>query len=623
MTDFSNTFTPISVPALPAGSDANAIATFNASFVSNLANSANSLLLSSITLKNTDFYSVGDIPVLGPQLAIQFPVIDSKPTRSDPVVDWSTIETKLDQLAALATPSAPTLVTTAIDVPSLDATSPTIVLPAAPSTDVGAAPSGAPSIVEPTIPDAPVITLPTVPTFDELQLPSPPSFQLPAFTAVAPQNLLTPPTAQFAYVDPGYASSLHDPLVVKLLGDLQNGTYGIDPDVESALWFRARDRAAQQAMAEVEEARRAMAATSFPMPQGTMNEAIAQAEQKAQQLLSEANREIGIRRSDLYVEGRKFTIQQVAQYEKIRIDLYNATQERALNFAKATVELGIAVYDATVRNFAAQLEAYKTEASVFSERVRGELAKAELYRTQVEAEKLRVDFNRAKIEMFNAQLAAINSTVELYKSRLAAAEALIRVQAQRIEIFREQVLAYAERVRAKEAEYGIYQAQIKGQLAGLEVYKAQIDAYNARVAGLDAKARIQLQSNEALLQNFRAASQVYSNQLASFERQVSARLDEAKTKGTLYAVDVDAYRAMVGAVVDATKVYAEGARYVLDWNKASLASKVAQVEFRLKQLGYTVELQKDINEKGVAFMGPALAAAASGLNSLGSSSLSG
>lgn len=622
MTDFSNAFTPIVVPTLPGNPQPSDLFAFNAQFVTNIAASANALLASSLTLKNTDFYSVGDIPVLGNQLAVSLPVLPSAPTRSDPVVDWATLENKVAQLTALVAPAAPSLASVAVDTPSLTATAPTITLPTAPSADVGAAPTGAPNIVDPVLPDAPLITIQAVPTFEELSLPSAPGFQLPTFTAVAPINNLAPPTATFSYVDPGYVSALQNPLVAKLLSDMQNGTYGIEPQVESALWYRAQERAAQQANAEVEEAIRRMSSTSFPMPQGALLEQIAQAEQKKQQLLSEANKEIGIKRADLYVEGRRFTIQEVRQYEGLLMNLYNATQERALNMSKATVELGVAVYDASVRNFNAQLDAYKTEASVFSERVRGELAKAEVYRAQIEAEKTKVDFNRAKLELYNSQLAAIRTTVDLYNARVQSANVFMQLQAQRVEVFRAQIQAYAERVRAKEAEYNIYQAQIKGQLAGLEVYRAQIDAYNATLSGLELKSRVQIQSNEKLLQSFEASTKVYSSQLASFDKQLTTLLDEAKTKGQLYATDVEAYRSLVGAIVDSARIYAEGARYVLDWNKASLAAKVSQVEFRLKQLGMTVELQKDVNTKGVEFMGPALSGVASGLNSLGVSTVS-
>jgi hypothetical protein len=620
MADFHASLTPITVPILSENT-ADAIAQFQAGFTANIVTTGNSLLAAYLALKDTDFFAVGDIPPLqaisGYVNPALFEIANERPTATAPDVDWDELNTKLDQLAALIVPSAPSLQTVDVDVPELLAVEPTIVLPSAPDPDVGPAPSNAPSLEEAPTPDAPLIALPDVPTFEDLQLPQAPSFSLPSFDAEVPQNLLTPPTVQFAYVDPGYVSPLHEPLVIKLLADLQNGSYGIEPSDEDALWFRARDRAAQQARNEVAETLRRASATSFPMPQGPLFDAIAQAEQKHASTLSEANRDIALRRSELYVEGRKFTIAQVQGYEKIRIDLYNATQERAINYAKLVVDTGIAIYDAGVRNYVAQLQGYKAESEAFESRMRAELVKAEIFKAQVQAESLRVDFNRAKIEQYRAQLAGIQTVVDLYKSRLQASTLFMQLQQQKLDVFRTQVQSYAERVRAKEAEFGIYQAAIKGQLAGIEVYREQINAYNARLSGTETKARVQLQNNESLLQSYKLASQTYANQLDSFAKQIASRLEEARTKGVLYGADIDAYRAYVGATTDVLKVQDSLNRWQLDANRAVLAAKVEQVRFRLTQLQQSVDLQKDVNKNGIEFLRTALGGAVSGLNSLG------
>lgn len=622
MAEFTAPITPIVVPSLPSNASADRLATFQSELTRNIVTTGNSMLAAYIATKDADFYSVGDAPVLGPQLTYMDPALfdaakERPVTAQRDAISFATLDNAIGQLAALQPPEAPTLATPQSDVPELVAVAPAIVLPTAPSADVGAAPGGAPSLETPTTPDAPNVVIPTVPTLEDLRLPEPPSFTVPEWNAVAPQNLLSAPTAVFAYVDPGYVSELHDPLVQKLLNDLQDGTYGIEPAVEDALWMRARDRAAQAGRSAADEAIRRAAGMSFAMPQGSLFELAQQAEDKATDALTEANRDIALKRADLYVEGRKFTIQQVQSYEKIRIDLYSATQERALNYAKAIVDTGIAIYDAGVRNFSAQLQAYQTEAQVFASRVQAELSKAQIFRTQVEAEAQRMAFNRAKIEAYQAQLQGINTTVELYKSRIAAAKLFMDLQGQRLDLFRGQVQAYAERVRAKEAEFGIYKAQIGGQLASIDVFKAQIDAHNAQLAGSEARARIQLQGNESLLQAYRAASQLYTSQLDSAAKQLSARLDEAKTRGSLYSADIDAYRAFTSSAMDSARVHTDLSRYNLDWNKATLASRVQQVGFRLQQLKESVDLQKGVNRDGIEFLRTALGGAVSGLNSLG------
>lgn len=622
MADFTAPITPIAVPALPSNASADQLATFSANFTRNIVTTGNSLLAAYIAQKDTDFYSVGDIPVLGPQLTFLDPDLfntaKERPTTAErDAIDFPTLRANIEQLAALTTPSLPDLLTPSSDIPELTASAPVILLPTAPDADVGAAPGGAPSLETPTTPDAPSIILPTVPTLEDLRLPESPSLVMPEWSAVAPQNLLTPPTAVFAYVDTGYVSTLHDPLVQKLLSDLQNGSYGIDANDEAQLWSRAQDRATRAGRSAADEAIRRAAGMSFPMPQGSMLEIVQQAEDKVLDALTEANRDIALKRADMYVEGRKFTIQQVQSYEKIRIDLYNATQERALNYAKAVVETGIAIYDSSVRNFQAQLQAYQTESQVFANRVQAELSKAQIYRTQIEAEGLRMQYNRARVEAYQAQLQGITTVVELYKSRIAAAKLFMELQGQKIDLFRGQVQAYAERVKAKEAEFGIYKAQIGGQLAQLDVYKSQIDAHNAVLGGREVRARIQLQGNESLLQRYRAAVELYRAQLDSFSKQISARVEEAKTRGSLYGADIDAYRAFVDGAMSSARVNSDLNRYNLDWNKATLAARVEQVGFRFKQLLAGVDLQKAVNKDGIEFLRTALGAAASGINSLG------
>jgi hypothetical protein len=615
MTDFSASLTPIVVPPLTSNTAAS-IASFQGNFTSNIVSTGNSLLAAYIDQKNTDFFTVGDPVTLGlPSLRYGPSRVERPPT--SPVIDWNSVLVKIDALSKLAVPAPPALIVPASDTPSLAATAPTLNMPAQPSAVLPPMPTNAPSIDTAAMPDAPSVVLPAVPTFDEFQLPTPPVFSMPSLTTTVPQNLLSPPTSQFSYVDPGYASALQDPLVQKLLNDLQNGTYGIDPNDETMLWFRARDRAAQQARLGVIEAQRRAASTSFPMPQGAMYDAILQEEQKADQIMAEANRDIALRRSELYVEGRKFTINQVREYEQIRMNLYSATQERALNYAKAVVDTGIAIYGASVRSFEASLEAYKAEATVFETKIRAELTKAEIYRAQIAAEQARVDFNRAKIAQYNAQLDGIKTTVELYRSRLEAVNAFLSAQRMKLETFQSQVQVYAATVQAKESEYGMYNSAIRGEVSKVEAYRAQVEAYNASLSGIKTRAEIQLQSNESQIQSYRNASVQYAAQLDSFSKQLSALLEADKAQVQVYGAQVDAYRAFWSSVVGEDHIGQMYNQNILDWNKAVLDSKVRQVDFRFKQLKENVDLQTRVNKDGLEFLRSALGAAASGINSLG------
>lgn len=619
MTDFTANLTPIVVPAL-AGNTAANIATYQANFTSNIVAAGNSVLQSFIAQKATDFFAIGDLPnasylVVGDQGVGAIAIAAQQATA--PTIDYASIENLIDAMGQLALPAAPTLDVPSSDTPTLDAVAPTLSMPTLPGPLTAVAPSDQPSIESPALPDAPTYVLPPVPTFEEFGIPDAPGFSLPTFSAQAPANLLNPPTAQFSYVDPGYTSQLQDPLIAKLLSDLVNGGYGIDPNDETMLWFRARDRAAQEGRTRVKEVQRRHAATAFPMPQGAYYAAIEEAEEEALKALSEANRDIALKRADLYVENRRFTIQEVRSYEQVLISLYNATQERALNYSKAVVEMGIAIYDASVRNYNAQLDAYKTEATVFESKIRAELAKTEIYRAQIQAQLARVEFNKAKIEQFRAQLEAIQITVDLYKSRLAAANVFMDVQRAKLAVFQSEVQNYATLVGAKESEYRAYLAGVQGQLGAVDLYRSQIQAYNAKIEGLRSAASIKLQANEALLQQYRTAVTQYTEQLRAFQQRLSGRLDEARVQGLLYTTEVDAYRAYTSTLTTTAANYNENSRQFLDAQIANLQAQQKQVEFRLKQLSENVDLQKDINIHAIDFLRSALGGAVSGVNSLG------
>lgn len=605
-------YVPLTLGSLTSDS-VQAIATYFANNANSIAASGAFFIEGLATAKDFSF-DVGDIDVLN-YLNLTFPT-DQFILPAGPNTDMNAISVKIAQLGALVVPTAPTLVTPVVSIPVLEENTPVLSMPTRPDQDIGPAPTDAPDIQEIQPPSAPTITLPNTPTFEELQLPTAPSFSLPSFTAEAPQNSLSAPTTRFDYVDAGYLSELKDPLVAKLLDGLTNGGYGIEPGDEQALWARARDRAEQAGKIAVEQAGKDAVSTSFPLPQGAYFQRLDKARQVLQETLSDINREITLKRADLYVENRKFTIQEVQKYEQIAISLYNAVQERALNFAKAAAEIGLAIYEAAIKKFAADMDAYKTEAQVFEIRIRAELAKAELFKAQIDAEKLRGEFNQIKVNLYNAQLQGITQTVNLYKSRIEAANLLAQLQQMKLEAFKSRVAIFSERVKAKQAEFDMYRAGIQGEMAKVDVFKAQIEAYGKRVDAEETKARITLQGNEALLQQYKGAIQQYSSQMEGFAKTVDAQVESGRLGIQEYNVDVQAFQAAVQAVIQGSNVRVLNQKVNNDWNIAALNSRVEQAKFRLEQLKLTVDNMNNINRFGAEYFRTSLGATLSGLNGL-------
>lgn len=243
------------------------------------------------------------------------------------------------------------------------------------------------------------------------------------------------PTASFSYTDPGYSSAMRDIMITKLVNDMVNGGYGIDTTDEVALWNRERDREALLAQANIEELKRQAAATAFPMPQGALYAALQRARQDLMGKLSSVNRDIGLKRADLYVLNRQATLEKVLKTEEQSQALYNAIQNRALEIAKVQVQMAIALFEAGIKYFEGQLRSILAQIEA---KVSGEKMKVELYTADVQAyaayvnaiaqqaritvdnSKLQMDRDKTsylgKVEMIKFRLEQLKTTVEMAKS---------------------------------------------------------------------------------------------------------------------------------------------------------------------------------------------------------------
>jgi hypothetical protein len=167
----------------------------------------------------------------------------------------------------------------------------------------------------------------------------------------------TAPPNTFSYTEPGYNSQLRQPMIEKLLFDVVNGGYGIDTNDEVALFNRARDREALLAMAAVEEVKRQAAATSFPLPQGSLNAALQRARQDEMAKNSSVNRDIALKRADLFVANRRQVIEQIIATEGQEIALYNAIQNRILTAAQIEIQVAISLFDAGIKLYQSKIQA--------------------------------------------------------------------------------------------------------------------------------------------------------------------------------------------------------------------------------------------------------------------------
>lgn len=448
-------------------------------------------------------------------------------------------------------PVTPTLPT--ITLPSLDnppdflVAEPIVNIPVPPSSLLPSAPGSPPSFNSPTIPTAPIFTLPDTPSFQNVITPDMPLVEYPTFSSELPVMDITAPTNTFMYVEPTYESDMLDELKAKIMRDLLNGGYGIDDADEMRLWQRAREREAVAAEVAIQDTVRQAAARGFTMPTGALNAMVAAAQTAALEKNSSVSRDIMVKKADLYVENRKFTMTQAKEVEQMMITMFGYMAERLLRAAKETVELGIAVFNVQVARHNARLETYKAAASVYAELIRGASLKLEAYKTAVEGARLTVDVQRIHAEVYRMQMEGINALINVYATQMQASKVAAEVEQIKLDAFKLQVETYVAQVGAKTAEFSMFESQIKGEMAKVSTYQVQAQAYASKVGAYKSKAdaaevlvRAQATAGNLKLEAYKTDVMRYQSELQRSQYELTAAVSRYEADIKKYSVTVDA-----------------------------------------------------------------------------------
>jgi len=520
-------------------------------------------------------------------------------------------------IAAILPTFVDSLISTLPDVvvPDFDKAAPILTIPDAPSGALPTPPT-APAISDPVIPSAPDITFPVAPTFTGIVLPDVPSISIPDFSATLPEDDLLVPSNIFTFNEVLYQSALLDELKSKLLNDLENGGYGIEPLDEAGLWSRARDRESEAASADMDELYVNAAARGFMMAPGDLNVALQRARQFLASKLASIEREIALKRGDLFVQSRQFTIEQVKGLEQILIGFHNSIMERALNAAKATLEASIEIFKTQVLRFNARLEAYKTEAQVFEARIRAQLALVEVYRTTMEGKRIESEIQRNAVALYSAQLDAVNTVVSVYKTRLEAASIQAGIERIRIDSFRALIDAFTSQVQAKVAEFNMYDSRIKGEISKMQAYQVEVQAYTSKVAGAKTKSDIliarlnsEIAKGNQRVEEFRARVDQYRADLQGQTANVTAILSG-------YGSDIEAYKATASAAAESLRLI-QNSR-ALDYQTNIKTSEIAIENAKTTFQGIVAaqELKLTAAGQGASVTGALAAGAINAINAL-------
>jgi len=475
------------------------------------------------------------IPNIGSYLTL--PSIDmpvSKPTKPN-----------LD-IANITAPTSPNLEDINIDIPNIpeaNVSAPDVNIPDAPDTGNMPTTPEEPSLTPIDTPTKPDFDLPPVPTFEPMDIPAPPSFNIPEFDGEMPYNDLIPPDTQYNFSEAEYISSLLDATKSKLENDIVNGGTGLSEDVERAIFDRQKERDNEALQNAIDDTIDAWVARGLNLPDGIVVSHVDKLIRDYEHSKLDRSRDIAIKQAELAQSNTQFAITSATNLETILIQHADNVAQRALTSARAVCEVGIALFDAQVRNYNAKLDAFKTQASVFESRIRAEIAKAELYRNELEGYRIKGELQAQQVEIYKSQLAGISSLINIYKTQMEASVLQNDINRSKIEMFKSKIDAYSAQLTAKATEYELYKSKINGESLKVDLYKTRLEAYNSELNGVKTKTDILTTEARTKLENNRLLLNEYESNIRKYVAEYTEAVEKMRAYTSLYNSDAAIYDA--------------------------------------------------------------------------------
>lgn len=501
-------------------------------------------------------------------------------------------------------------------VPTFDVSAPVLDFGVVPSSSLPGSPGSAPIFNSPVIPDAPTLTMPVAPNFAAITFPEPPAISVDTFDKSLVRNDLIVPTAEFTFAEQPYQSAILEELQEKIIYDLENGGYGIESTDEVRIWTRARDRLAQEAGSQQDKTIREHASLGWPRPTGALVKDIERIRQEVFNKASDLNNEIAIKRAELFNETRKFTFEQAQKLETLLLQFHGSVQERALNAAKANVELAIAIFDASAKKYTYELEIYKTEAAVFEARIRAMTARAEIYRYQILAVEAQVGVQKNQVEVYRANLAGVESIVNIYKTRMEAANVQATIERAKLDGFRAAVEGYVAQVQAKVSEFGLYEARIKGEVAKVTAFEAQLSAHKARVDVVKTRADIDISVMRSNIDRSKLQIDAYNADIVRYKSDLDRNIAMINAINTEFGADISAYNAEISGLMKAYDLKVAGNNLFLEAAKADIMDKIERARLKYQQLLNSANVRMQAANSGTTLISGIINSSLNTINTL-------
>jgi hypothetical protein len=260
-------------------------------------------------------------------------------------------------------------------------------------------------------------------TYSLLPLSPLPVISTDGIDAVQSPGVMADATLQW---DPSlFSSDVYAALLSRILSDLQHGATGLTPEVEQAIYDRAKARQLVDRQQEYEKINATWTGKQFMLPSGSLVSALIDFSIAANRQDADIENQIIITQAELAQKNSQFIIQQAGALEQIIRQAYSDQENRTLDFEKHRVDVLIREYAERVRAYAAELDAEKAKVQATVEALRGA-----------------IESNKAKVDVYKEQYAALAVRIGAVAAKN---ESLVKV-------FQSEVQGYAEAERAVAAQ---------------------------------------------------------------------------------------------------------------------------------------------------------------------------
>lgn len=486
----------------------------------------------------------------------------------------------------------------------------TFIFPPAPSPiDTSGGPTR-PTINDVAVPSDPNASIPEAPNQIPIEIGPNPVIVLPTFDDIDVTFDGTAVDTVMHWAEPTYSSATLTDLTATIRRWLAGGT-GMTPEVEVALFDRARDKLDATALKRVMESADTFAAKGWFLPPGAMVEQINVAQQESQQLAADLATDILTKSAEWEQENMRAAVAQGIALEGALIQQFENAARRLFDGAKAHLDADVAMFGQYVALFNARQTSRQIAVAVFEGKLKAALSRLEVRKQELEAERIKGQINETTARVYATQMEGVRTIVSIFEARVNAAKIRSDLERNKIEVYKVDTEAFATRINARKVEFDAYEAQMRGEGVKGQILESYARGFAATVDGINGTNNAKVNVIRAKIEALQAGVAKFSALLAARRDRIGAQGEAVRARASSFSADIQRFSAEL-------QQNTELARLTQSLGELRLRNNLAYYEIRTKE--YDSAMTRNIERARVTVS--ALSAAGSMASQLAAGAMS-